>query len=68
MILVLVSIIAVFFAGCVCGIFALIVLGIHAEERRARTNKVPGTAGTVSRRLLTTRTSDKPSTKVGAGR
>lgn len=68
MILVLVSIIAVFFAGSVCGIFALIVLGIHAEERRARTNNAPSAAGTVSRRLLKTQTGDMPPEKVGAGR
>ncbi|MEV5574452.1 hypothetical protein AB0L06_30830 [Spirillospora sp. NPDC052269] len=68
MILVLVSIIAVFFAGSICGIFALIVLGTHAEERRARTNNAPSTAGTVSRRVLSTRTGDKPPVKVGAGR
>ncbi|MFC4908413.1 hypothetical protein [Actinomadura gamaensis] len=68
MILILVAIVAVFFAGSVCGIFALIVLGIHAEERRARTNHKPSTAGTVSRRLLTTRTGDQPPAKVKVGR
>ncbi|MCP2338597.1 hypothetical protein [Actinomadura rupiterrae] len=65
MILVLVAIVAVFFAGSVCGIFALIVLGIHAEERRARTTHAPSTVGTVSRRLLTTRTGEKTPEKVG---
>ncbi|MFC5751684.1 hypothetical protein [Actinomadura rugatobispora] len=34
MILVLAAILAVFLAGSTCGIFAMLVIGIHAEERR----------------------------------
>ncbi len=57
MILVLASIIAVFLAGTVCGIFAMVVIGIHAEERRAvRRGNGPSRTGLASRRLLTTRT------------
>jgi hypothetical protein len=57
MILVLASIIAVFLAGIVCGIFTMAVLGIHAEERRVmRGGNRPSRAGMASRRLLSTRT------------
>jgi hypothetical protein len=57
MILVLASIIAVFLAGTVCGIFAMVVIGIHTEERRAmRKGNRPTRTGMASRRLLTTQT------------
>lgn len=79
MILVLASIIAVFLAGSTCGIFAMLVIGIHAEERRVmRSRSHPSRpdssrtdssrAGAVSRRLLTTRTCDEAPTRVPAGR
>jgi hypothetical protein len=57
MILVLVSIVAVFLAGAVCGIFTMVVLGIHSEERRVMGNsKRPTRTGLASRQLLSTRT------------
>lgn len=65
MILVLASIIAVFLAGIVCGIFAMLVIGIHAEERRAGTSST--LAGTSSRRLLRTKSRDD-SARVGTRR
>ncbi|GAA4065886.1 hypothetical protein [Actinomadura miaoliensis] len=73
MILVLASIIAVFLAGAVCGIFAMVVLGIHAEERRvSRPGNGPTVTGAASRRLLSTQTCDDlpsaPSVRVKAGR
>ncbi|MGW5416667.1 hypothetical protein [Actinomadura geliboluensis] len=69
MILVLASIIAVFLAGSTCGIFAMLVIGIHAEERRvARGRAESSRAGTASRRLLSTRTSDDLPDRVPAGR
>ncbi|GAA0220063.1 hypothetical protein GCM10009527_015370 [Actinomadura nitritigenes] len=74
MILVLASIIAVFLAGSTCGIFAMLVIGIHAEERRVMRNRSnpsrteSSRAGAVSRRLLTTRTCDEAPTRVPAGR
>lgn len=74
MILVLASIIAVFLAGSTCGIFAMLVIGIHAEERRVMRSRShpPRTestrAGAVSRRLLTTRSCDEAPTRVPAGR
>jgi hypothetical protein len=69
MILVLASIIAVFLAGAVCGIFAMVVIGIHAEERRiTRSGAAPTRTGTASRRLLTTRTCDDLPERVPAGR
>ena len=59
MILILASIIAVFLAGSVCGIFAMLVIGIHAEERRiGRTGTTPTRTGIASRRLLSTQTGD----------
>lgn len=59
MILVLASIIAVFLAGIVCGIFAMVVIGIHAEERRATRNGTPSSVtGSASQRFLRTQTCD----------
>jgi hypothetical protein len=58
-ILVLASIIAVFLAGSVCGIFAMLVIGIHSEERRVSRNGVTSSSvGIASRRLLRTQTCD----------
>lgn len=74
MILVLASIIAVFLAGSTCGIFAMLVIGIHAEERRVMRNRSnpsrpdSSRAGAVSRQVLTTRTCDEAPTRVPAGR
>ncbi|GAA4096555.1 hypothetical protein [Actinomadura miaoliensis] len=69
MILVLASIIAVFLAGSTCGIFAMLVIGIHAEERRAmRGGGASSRAGAASRRLLSTRTCDDVPARVTAGR
>ncbi|GAA3950228.1 hypothetical protein GCM10023085_36020 [Actinomadura viridis] len=69
MILVLASIIAVFLAGSVCGIFAMLVIGIHAEERRATRDRAAfSRTGAVSRRLLTTRTCDDVPARLTAGR
>ncbi|TYK50746.1 hypothetical protein [Actinomadura decatromicini] len=69
MILILAAIIAVFLAGSTCGIFAMLVIGIHAEERRASRGR-PETSrvGTASRRLLSTRTCDDTPGRVPAGR
>jgi hypothetical protein len=72
MIFVLASIIAVFLAGTVCGIFAMLVIGIHAEERRVMRRGDEATrSGIASRRLLTTRTTcdDLPAReRIKAGR
>lgn len=69
MILVLAAIIAVFLAGSTCGIFAMLVIGIHAEERRVMQGRAESSrAGAVSRRLLSTRTCDDTSDRVPAGR
>ncbi|MEU8804785.1 hypothetical protein [Spirillospora sp. NPDC048819] len=69
MILVLASIIAVFLAGSTCGIFAMLVIGIHAEERRAARGRTePSRCGTASRRLLSTSTCDEAPRRVPAGR
>ncbi|TDE39368.1 hypothetical protein [Actinomadura sp. 6K520] len=69
MILVLASIIAVFLAGSTCGIFAMLVLGIHAEERRAARGRTESSrCGAASRRLLSTRTGDELPHRVPAGR
>ncbi|QXJ20627.1 hypothetical protein AGRA3207_001375 [Actinomadura graeca] len=59
MILVLASVIAVFLAGSTCGIFAMLVIGIHSEERRAARGRVASSrVGSVSRRVLRTETCD----------
>jgi hypothetical protein len=69
MILVLVSLIAVFLAGSVCGIFAMLVIGIHSEERRtARAGASPTLAGTASRRFLSTQTCDDLPRRIQARR
>ncbi|GLZ07970.1 hypothetical protein Acsp03_54360 [Actinomadura sp. NBRC 104412] len=72
MIPVLVAISATFLAGAVCGIFAMVVIGIHAEERRVMSRSDgPSRTGLASRRLLTTRTTcdDLPEReRVTAGR
>ena len=69
MILVLASIIAVFLAGAVSGIFAMLVLGIHAEERRAMRGDVgPSRSGAASRRVLSTRTRNDSPDGVKTGR
>ncbi|MEU5879461.1 hypothetical protein [Spirillospora sp. NPDC047279] len=68
MILVLASIIAVFLAGAVCGIFAMLVIGIHAEERRLTRTGEPTRTGAVSRRFLSTQTCDDVPERVKAGR
>lgn len=49
----LVIVLAVFLAGAVVGAFALVVVGIHAEERRAFRGGAPDSrCGAASRRLL----------------
>ncbi|MFC9973210.1 hypothetical protein ACFVH6_20195 [Spirillospora sp. NPDC127200] len=69
MVLVLAAIIAVFLAGAVCGIFAMLVVGIHAEERRsARKGFGLTRSGAASRRLLSTQTREDVPTRVKAGR
>ncbi|KAB2351056.1 hypothetical protein [Actinomadura rudentiformis] len=68
MILVLASIIAVFLAGTTCGIFAMLVIGIHAEERRTTRNGDRSRTGTASRCLLSTQTGDDVPVRVKAGR
>ncbi|GAA2415678.1 hypothetical protein GCM10010191_27490 [Actinomadura vinacea] len=69
MILVLASLIAIFLAGSVCGIFAMLVIGIHAEERRVTRGRAASSrAGTASRRFLTTQTCDDLPTRLTAGR
>ncbi|MFG1997788.1 hypothetical protein ACGFNU_01420 [Spirillospora sp. NPDC048911] len=69
MILVLAAIIAVFLAGSVCGIFAMLVIGIHAEERRVtRAGNGPSRAGATSRCFLSTQTGDDLPARVKAGR
>ncbi|MBO2449041.1 hypothetical protein J4573_18200 [Actinomadura barringtoniae] len=65
MILVLAAIIAVFLAGTVCGIFAMLVIGIHAEEHRTGSTS---TAGSASRRLLRSETCDDLPARNKAGR
>lgn len=67
MILVLASIIAVFLAGIVCGIFAMLVIGIHGEERRSARNRASSSAtGAASRRFLRTETcDDRPARPLG---
>ncbi|WP_067483286.1 hypothetical protein [Actinomadura hibisca] len=62
MILVLASVIAVFLGGIVCGVFAMLVIGIHAEERRiTNVDTSPTRVGAISRRVLSTQTcDDKP--------
>lgn len=69
MILVLATILAVFLAGSICGIFAMLVIGIHAEERRAMQGRAESSrTGTASRRLLSTRTCDDTPDRVQVGR
>ncbi|TDC54832.1 hypothetical protein E1281_15445 [Actinomadura sp. KC345] len=71
MILVLASIIAVFLAGSTCGIFAMLVIGIHNEERRAARGRTESSrCGAASVRLLSTRTRtcDDTPQRVPAGR
>ncbi|MFD0851230.1 hypothetical protein ACFQ07_03320 [Actinomadura adrarensis] len=69
MILVLASLIAVFLAGSVCGIFAMLVIGIHSEERRVtRTGTSSSLAGSASRRFLSTQTCDDTRQRVEARR
>jgi hypothetical protein len=53
MILILTATAAVFLAGLVVGVLAMVVLGIHAEQRRsARMSAQPSTLiGAASRRL-----------------
>ncbi|MFG2088007.1 hypothetical protein [Spirillospora sp. NPDC048824] len=69
MILFLAALVAVFLAGSTCGIFAMLVIGIHTEERRALRGRASSSrAGTASRRLLSTRTCDEVPTRVTAGR
>ncbi|WP_067829685.1 hypothetical protein [Actinomadura kijaniata] len=69
MILVLAALIAVFLAGSVCGIFAMLVIGIHAEERRhSRSGSSSSLAGSASRRVLRTQTSGVQRERVKAGR
>ncbi|MFA1539404.1 hypothetical protein [Actinomadura monticuli] len=69
MILVLASILAVFLAGSTCGIFAMLVIGIHAEERRTAGRRAESSrVGTASRRVLSTRTCDDAPARVPAGR
>ncbi|MQY08058.1 hypothetical protein [Actinomadura macrotermitis] len=69
MILVLASIIAVFLGGIICGIFAMLVIGIHAEERRiTRAGTGPTRTGAISRRVLSTQTCDDLPERVKAGR
>ena len=69
MILVIASIIAVFLAGAVCGIFTMVVIGIHSEERRTLRNGTGRTlAGSASRRLLSTQTCDDLPARTGVRR
>lgn len=69
MILVLASIIAVFLAGSTCGIFAMLVIGIHAEERRAAQGRIDSSrCGAVSRHFLKTQTGADVRDRVPAGR
>ncbi|MFB4308936.1 hypothetical protein [Actinomadura sp. GTD37] len=69
MILILALILAVFLAGSTCGIFAMLVIGIHNEERRAmRGRPASSRTGAASRSLLTTRTGDDVPARVAAGR
>ncbi|GAA0245276.1 hypothetical protein GCM10009527_047430 [Actinomadura nitritigenes] len=69
MILILASIIAVFLAGAVSGIFAMLVIGIHSEERRVLRNATASSsAGIASRRLLRTQTCDDLPARVKARR
>ncbi|MGI5201247.1 hypothetical protein ACQEU6_06575 [Spirillospora sp. CA-108201] len=50
---------SVFLAGIVCGIFAMLVIGVHAEERRVRrAGLAHSPAGGASRRLLSTQMGD----------
>ncbi|GAA1544496.1 hypothetical protein GCM10009678_28960 [Actinomadura kijaniata] len=69
MILVLAALIAVFLAGSVCGIFAMLVIGIHAEERRhSRPGSSSSLAGSASRRMLSTQSANARTERVKAGR
>ncbi|RFS82874.1 hypothetical protein D0T12_26025 [Actinomadura spongiicola] len=69
MILVLASILAVFLAGSVCGIFAVLVIGIHVDERRVMRGRAESSrAATASRRMLSTRTCDDTPDRVSVGR
>lgn len=69
MILVLVSITAVFLAGVVSGVFLVIVIGIHLEERRVlRSGTTSSSAGIASRELLRTQTCDDLPARVEARR
>ncbi|MFI0371239.1 hypothetical protein ACH35V_25530 [Actinomadura sp. 1N219] len=69
MILVLASILAVFLAGSICGIFAMLVVGIHAEERRVMQGRAETSrTGMASRRLLSTQTCDDTPDHIQAGR
>lgn len=55
--LVLATITAAFLAGTFCGVLAMVIIGIHAEEHRADHSKHTR-AGAASIRLLRTHTSD----------
>ncbi|WP_067453566.1 hypothetical protein [Actinomadura macra] len=69
MILVLAAIVAVFLAGSACGVFALLVLGIHAEERRALRQGGRSRTASVSCQVLKTRSgAGVPAGRVEAGR
>jgi hypothetical protein len=59
MILVLAVGTAVFLGGAVLGVFVMLVVGIHAEERRAlRRDPRRSRVASASCRVLTTRTED----------
>ncbi|RAY16732.1 hypothetical protein DPM19_00740 [Actinomadura craniellae] len=57
----LITIAAVFLAGIAVGAFALIVIGIHAEERRASRTDADDRSpcGTASHRLLSSGLADQ---------
>ncbi|GAA2120623.1 hypothetical protein [Actinomadura alba] len=55
MTLLMITLAAVFLAGAAVGAFTLVVVGIHAQERRMiRTGAVESRTGAASRRLLAT--------------
>ncbi|WP_019631087.1 hypothetical protein [Actinomadura atramentaria] len=69
MILILATAAAVFLGGIVLGVFTMLVVGIHAEERRALCRDTRRTrTASAANRLLTTRTDDAERVRVPAGR
>ncbi len=70
MILILACIMAVFLAGIVCGVFVMVVIGIHAEEHRTTHQEASRSsiAGTASGRFLRTQTCDTLPDRPAKGR